>query len=220
MKNSYQIENDLIYFRRATKEDNMREIAELIYDTDPYIYSFWFNNNKERCIEFLNEEMKKEGFIFNYNNLYIAYDKTLNKIVGILCAIDKSVNLEYRYEELQKVNDNYKITVAQYIMPIIDEVKSYDNETIYIPNVCIDKSLRGRKIGTKLLGYYIKQMEKEGFNKFALDCLLHNLPAKNLYHSLGFREMKLINGFDGKGGKVDVVSFLRKKGAYLPEEFN
>lgn len=30
MKNSYQIENDLIYFRRATKEDNMREIAELI----------------------------------------------------------------------------------------------------------------------------------------------------------------------------------------------
>lgn len=220
MKNSYQIENDLIYFRRATKEDNMREIAELIYDTDPYIYSFWFNNDKERCIEFLNEEMKKEGFIFNYNNLYIAYDKTLNKIVGILCAIDKSVNLEYRYEELQKVNDNYKITVAQYIMPIIDEVKSYDNETIYIPNVCIDKSLRGRKIGTKLLGYYIKQMEKEGFNKFALDCLLHNLPAKNLYHSLGFREMKLINGFDGKGGKVDVVSFLRKKGAYLPEEFN
>lgn len=220
MKNSYQIEKDLIYFRRATKEDNMREIAELIYDTDPYIYSFWFNNNKERCIEFLNEEMKKEGFIFNYNNLYIAYDKTLNKIVGILCAIDKSVNLEYRYEELQKVNDNYKITVAQYIMPIIDEVKSYDNETIYIPNVCIDKSLRGRKIGTKLLGYYINQMEKEGFNKFALDCLLHNLPAKNLYHSLGFREMKLINGFDGKGGKVDVVSFLRKKGAYLPEEFN
>ena len=220
MKNSYQIENDLIYFRRATKEDNMREIAELIYDTDPYIYSFWFNNNKERCIEFLNEEMKKEGFIFNYNNLYIAYDKTLNKIVGILCAIDKSVNLEYRYEELQKVNDNYKITVAQYIMTIVDEVKSYDNETIYIPNVCIDKSLRGRKIGTKLLGYYIKQMEKEGFNKFALDCLLHNLPAKNLYHSLGFREMKLINGFDGKGGKVDVVSFLRKKGAYLPEEFN
>lgn len=220
MKNSYQIENDLIYFRRATKEDNMREIAELIYDTDPYIYSFWFNNDKERCIEFLNKEMKKEGFIFNYNNLYIAYDKTLNKIVGILCAIDKSVNLEYRYEELQKVNDNYKITVTQYIMPIIDEVKSYDNETIYIPNVCIDKSLRGRKIGTKLLGYYIKQMEKEGFNKFALDCLLHNLPAKNLYHSLGFREMKLINGFDGKGGKVDVVSFLRKKGAYLPEEFN
>ena len=94
------------------------------------------------------------------------------------------------------------------------------NETIYIPNLCVDKSLRGKKIGTKLLGYYIKQMEEAGFNKFALDCLLHNLPAKNLYHSLGFKEMKLMNGFDGKGSKVDVVCFLRKKGDYLPEEFN
>ena len=63
-------------------------------------------------------------------------------------------------------------------------------------------------------------MEKEGFNKFALDCLLHNLQAKNLYHSLGFKEMKLINGFTGDDSKLDVVSFLRKKGAYLPEEFN
>jgi len=70
------------------------------------------------------------------------------------------------------------------------------------------------------LGYFISQMEDVGFNKFALDCLLHNLPAKNLYHSLGFREMKLINGFTGGDDPLDVVCFLRKKGAYLPEEFN
>ena len=91
---------------------------------------------------------------------------------------------------------------------------------MYIPNVCVDKSLRGKRIGTRLLGYFIGQMEAAGFNRFALDCLLHNLPAKNLYHSLGFREMKLINGFTGGDDRLDVVCFLRKKGAYLPEEFN
>ena len=58
-----------------------------------------------------------------------------------------------------------------------------------------------------------------GFNNFSLDCLLHNLQAKNLYHGLGFREMKLINGFSGGDDLIDVVCFLRKKGAYLPEEF-
>ena len=220
MRDSYQVEKDLIYFRRANKDDTMEEISELIYDTDPYIYSFWFNNDKEKCIEFFKEEMLKEGFIFNYNNLYVAYDKTQNKIVGVICAIDKSVNLEYNYEELQNINDYYKITIKEYIIPIEKKKKNYDNETIYIPNLCVDKSLRGKKIGTKLLGYYIKQMEEAGFNKFALDCLLHNLPAKNLYHSLGFKEMKLMNGFDGKGSKVDVVCFLRKKGDYLPEGFN
>ena len=31
--------------------------------------------------------------------------------------------------------------------------------------------------------------QNNNFDKFALDCLLHNLPAKNLYHSLGFREI-------------------------------
>lgn len=219
MKNSFLVENEMIYFRRATKEDNMEEIAELIYDTDPYIYPYWFQKDKEKCLEFFKNEILKEGFIFNYNNLYVAYDSTADKIVGVICAIDKSVNLEYDYKTLENVNDNYKTTIEKYIKPILDEVEELDDKTIYIPNVCIDNNLRGKKIGSRLLGYYISQMEKAGFEKFALDCLLHNLPAKNLYHSLGFKEMKLMNGFTGDDSNVDVVCFFRKKGAYLPEEF-
>ena len=164
--------------------------------------------------------MLEDGFIFNYNNLYVAYDDTIDKIVGVVCAIDKSVNLKYDYESLKKINPFYKKTIEEYIQPILDEVSEFDNKTMYIPNVCIDKTLRGKRIGTRLLGYFIGQMEAAGFNRFALDCLLHNLPAKNLYHSLGFREMKLINGFTGRDERLDVVSFLRKKGTYLPEEFN
>ena len=55
--------------------------------------------------------MLKDGFIFNYNNLYIAYDHSINKVVGVICAIDKTVNLNYDYENLQTVNDRYNITV-------------------------------------------------------------------------------------------------------------
>ena len=90
MKNSYLVENEFIYFRRAKKEDNMEEIAKLLYQTDPYIYPFWFDNDEDKCIEFLKNEILKDGFIFNYNNLYVAFDKTINKIVGVICAIDKS----------------------------------------------------------------------------------------------------------------------------------
>ena len=56
-KNSYLVENELIYFRRATKDDNMEEIAKLIYDTDPYIYPFWFEKDVNKCVDFLKEEM-------------------------------------------------------------------------------------------------------------------------------------------------------------------
>ena len=63
-------------------------------------------------------------------------------------------------------------------------------------------------------------MEVVGYDAFALDCLLNNLRAKNLYHSMGFKEMKEIVGFDGTDhSNVEVVSFLRKKGNYYPEEF-
>lgn len=63
-------------------------------------------------------------------------------------------------------------------------------------------------------------MEKAGYNQFTLDCLLHNLRAKNLYHGFMFKEMKEIIGFDGTDhSKVEVISTLWKKGAYLPEEF-
>ena len=39
-KNNYAVENEKIIFRRACLNDNMEEIAELIYDTDKYIYPF------------------------------------------------------------------------------------------------------------------------------------------------------------------------------------
>lgn len=218
MKNSFMVRNEEIEFRRATKDDNFFEIAELIYKTDEYIYPFWFDKNIEIAKSILNDLIGVEGFIFNYNNLYIAYDKSTNHIVGILCGLDKTENFEYDYSELENVDNNSNFTVKNYLKILVTEAQ--ENDFLYISNLCIDKEYRGKKIGTKLLGYFLTQMEKAGYDKFALDCLLHNLRAKNLYHSFGFKEMKEIVGFDGTDeSKVEVVSMLRKKGDYLPKEF-
>ena len=187
-KNNYTVENEKIIFRRACLNDNMEEIAELIYDTDKYIYPFWFNNDREKAIEFLKNHIPKDGFIFNYNNLYIAYDKTTKHIIGLICALDNSINFDYDYSEIKRVNQNYSFTITNYIEKLIEEVKELNG--LYISNVCVNKDYRGKSIGTKLLGYFISQMEEVGFENFALDCLLHNLIAKNLYHSFSFREMK------------------------------
>jgi len=220
MKNSYLVEKDLIIFRRARLGDNMEEIAELIYETDPYIYPFWFENDKSEGVRVLSEKMLEPGFIFYYDNLYVAYDKTIGRILGVICALDKSINLNYDYTNLESVNDRYSFTIKNYIKVLINEVEDSRSDYMYISNVCVDTGYRGKHIGTKMLGYFITQMEKAGFNSFGLDCLLHNLRAKNLYHSFMFKEMKEIIGFDGTDhSKIEVVSMLRKKGAYLPEEF-
>lgn len=44
-KKDYKVGFEDIILRRAKKDDNMEDIARLIYETDPYIYPFWFNND-------------------------------------------------------------------------------------------------------------------------------------------------------------------------------
>lgn len=40
--------NNKIIIRKANKNDNLERIAELIYNVEPYIYPYWFEN-LENC---------------------------------------------------------------------------------------------------------------------------------------------------------------------------
>ena len=217
-KNSYEINLADITCRRARKTDNMEEIATLIYQTDPYIYPYWFNNNVEEAISFLKEMILEPGFIFYYDNIYVAVDKESEKIVGLVVALDPSVDLDFDYSPYISINKNYKTTIEKYIYACREDVEN--NDAMYIMNCTVLEEYRGRRIGSKLLGHFISNMERAGFENYRLDCLLHNLRAKNLYHSLGFKEMEEITGFGGFVKEpIEVVVFKRHKGDYLPEEF-
>jgi len=91
--------NFQLTIRKATTEDNLKDIAELIYSTDDYIYPYWFETI-DKCREELSALLVEENFFFNINNLYVAVDKLNNKIVGIVCILDKEVDFEYDYEKL------------------------------------------------------------------------------------------------------------------------
>lgn len=219
MKNSFKVEKDNIEFRRARYDDNFEEIAGLIYDTDPYIYPFWFNNDREVAKKMLAKYISEPNFIFHFDNIYVAYDTTISKIVGMIVALDKTINLEhYDYSLLENVNSRYNITINKHIKEIIKDVES--NQFLYINNICVDRDYRGKRIGTNLLGYYISQMGKAGFEDFKTVCPIHNLKAKNLFHRFGFNEIVELVGFDGSyQPTVEVVTMHRKKGEYLPEEY-
>ncbi len=217
-KKSYEVCLEDIVCRRARKEDNMEDIAKLIYQTDPYIYPFWFNNNLDEAIKVLSEKVKEPGFIYNYENCYVAYDISNQKIVGLVCAIDPTTDLNYDYSELTKVNANYKFTIDNYVKAIIDEV--IEHKYMYLVNVCVDVDYRSNRIGSRMLSYFIEQMHTAGFDEIGFDCLMHNLRAKNLYHSLGFKEVSEGFGFDGtEYSTVEIVFFKKKSTAYTQKDF-
>ena len=220
LKEEYLVDKNRFQFRRANKMDNLFDIAELIYKTDPYIYPFWFNKDILEAKNYLSSLLLKDNKLFSIDNFYIAYDKSNNHVVGIICAVDKSVIFSHDYEFDKQINSRYKFTIENYVDEIEKEVEDFDDKTMYICNICITESFRGMKLGSYLLGYFLEQMEKEGYNVFILDCLLHDLRAKNMFHSMGFKEMKEKCGFDGvNNSKTSVVRFLRKIGNYYPEEF-
>ena len=158
------------------------------------------------------------GFIFYYENFYVAYDRELNKILGVVSAIDPTTNLEYDYSNLESVNHQYNFTVQNYLKVLIDEVK--EKKYMYLVNVSVDVHYRSRRIGSRLLKYFIEQMHEAGFDEIGFDCLMHNLRAKNLYHSLGFKEVSEGFGFDGtEHSTVEKVLWL-PKGLYNDVDTN
>ena len=82
---------------------------------------------------------------------------------------------------------------------------------MYLVNVCVDPRYRSNRVGTILLRHFIEQMQVAGFNEIGFDCLMHNLRAKNLYHSLGFKEVAEGIGFDGTDHPTVETVFFKKK---------
>ncbi len=216
-KESYEVNLEDLTFRRAKATDNMKEIATLIYQTDPYIYPYWFERSVDEAVKFLSKRILMPGFIFNYENIYLAIDKKTKKIIGLIVALDKSVNFDFDYSTCIEINRNNQRVIEEYIYDCIKEAKESDG--IYIMNCTVIEESRGRRIGTRLLGHFIRNMQKAGFENYCLYCLLHNLRAKNLYHGLGFKEVEEVTGFGGYVKPPEVVIFKRHKGYYFPEEF-
>ena len=201
-------QNDLI-IRKATKEDNLEKISELLYYTDPYIYPYWFKT-LDNCKKELTPLLLEDKFFFNINNLYIAINKENNEIVGVTCIIDKNTELDYDYSKLKEKNESYSFTIENYIEGLIKEVK--ESEFAYISNVCVDEKYRGMHVGNTMLNYVIEVYKEKLYKEVVLDVLANNPGAIKLYQNLGFEQFtEIFSGFNNpKEEKPPVFSMKAK----------
>lgn len=173
--------------RNLTLDDDLNKVAELIYQTDPYIYPYWFENYpnwKDIVISLI----KSEDSIFYYKNIIVALKN--NNIVGIVIYLSYHSNNKFDYTELTKINQNFNYTINKYIQQIHSEVN--DINCLYLPNVCVDINYRRRNIGYQMINF-IKEKHKKNI---ILHCLANNTPAINLYLKCGFKKIGRENGFN------------------------
>ena len=204
--------NEKIIIRKANKNDDLERISELIYNVDPYIYPYWFEN-LENCKKVLPKLILEDNFIFNIETIYIAINSDNNEIVGLSSIVDKYTNLEYDYEKISKKNDNIKYTIKNYIKPMIENIKTKNIATI--TNMCVKKEYRNMHIGYKLLKTVIDDYKYNNFNNveyIEIDVLAHNPSAIKLYQNLGFKQVSDIEkGFNGNNMEKPEVILMTLK---------
>ena len=67
--------------------------------------------------------------------MYVAVDKSINKIVGLICINDNKEPLDFDYTNLRNHSFSYKYAIDNYIMALINEVKELD--LLYLSSVAI-----------------------------------------------------------------------------------
>lgn len=195
--------------RKVTSTDSLVQIAELIYKTDPYIYPYWFGSIEEAC-EILPKLMLEDKFIFNVNNMTVAVDPETQRIVGLVCTINKDMDLSYDYSKLESYNERYRFTIQNYIRELIREVQ--EHQFVYVCNVCVHESYRGQKVGERVLRQVIEEYKRSNYNHIALDVLCDNPSAIRLYVKLGFVQTSEVHkGFnDPAQEEPDVISMRHR----------
>ena len=112
--------------------------------------------------------------------------------------------MKYNDEELKEiikddkkpifVSANPDDTVAGYAFCVVEEHKGDNNlvdmKTLYIDDLCVDESLRGRHIGRDLFEYVKKYARQEGFYNITLNVWALNENAHRFYDSMGMKVLK------------------------------
>lgn len=186
---------DGLIIRRATQADPPEWIASAIYQSDPYIFPYWFSNNKTEGIEVLSDLISSKGSYFDYHNIWVAEQH--HTIQGALVAFDRHSYFNYDYSGYGKVNRNYDFAIRCLLEGNIPKMQALPKGTVFGAYLAVDQAVRHQKIGIRLYGNFIYNLQQAGFDKFQHYCLKKNKIALEMYHQLGFKKVGKINAFTG-----------------------
>ena len=175
-------------------EENYKQLAGLIYDTDPYIYPALFGCRKN-ALKLLPELIRGSDPMFDLRNIFAAISD--GGIVGLV--LWKQGPLAWNPELLYQCLAALKIEPGKYIEDVMDRYfssyREVRDDTVSIINVCVDSSLRGHGIGRDLLNCFLNETSDICKN-YELFVLTDNEPAIMLYREYGFEITEELPGYN------------------------
>lgn len=171
-----------------TLNDNLKQVSELIYLTDKYIYPSWFDNDIEKAKKILPYIIRRKT-IYNYQNIRVC--KINGEIAGIVNFISEFPKNNYSEMLLAYKDANEEITDS-----FLNVNKGYFEELskpfFGTQLVCVATLPKYRRMGVakKLLLSFDDK-------KQSLAAVKNNYNAIKLYESVGFKYDYDYKGYDG-----------------------
>lgn len=104
-----------------------------------------------------------------------------------------------------ELKQNDSVMLAGYI------IVRHGLDSCHILNLCITKSLQAHGYGRQLLEFFLKSLTtRPTISSILLEVRQSNIPALNLYHSLGFERYELKKGYYVDADNSEDAIVLRK----------
>jgi ribosomal protein S18 acetylase RimI-like enzyme len=161
---------------------NLRDVACLIYESAPDLFSIMFGAQAITC---LTELIQRSHNRFSHQYIHIAVIN--QKVVGIAILIPGDrLKDNADYAQVLKFHQQLWLQLLQWLILRHVLHHDYPAETFYIGNLAVAAEYRNRGIGRQLLRQCIASATGVP-SKIFISVDIRNLRAQKLYESLGFR---------------------------------
>ena len=164
----------LIYENFNPEIHNVSKVAEWVYDVDFRTFDMLFKN-KDKAISTIEKDLRKHKETPTFK---VILDDD-GELIGMLMAYISRMPYDFRIKSLKLV----AVDILDYF--VLCDIEEND---LYVAEIAIDSSLRGRGFGEHVLKDIISYAKSKGLNRVILDADFRNVGAKKLYERLGFKE--------------------------------
>lgn len=169
-----------VNIRELRDDDDLNQVARLIYLTDPFVYPNWFD-----CIDDgikVIREMIELPTLYNKKNLMVAVNLD-GVIVGIAVSKQtpfveerKYLTMAFHLAKIKEDKRTEEVFLAYY------SKMGGEEDGCYIANVAVDPEYRRQGIAASLVSAIIENKEY-----CSLECVVANTVSCRLYQRLGFK---------------------------------
>ena len=208
--------------RQLTSEDSLtsaqyRDIAFLIYETDPFIYPALFfseggDSPEQNAIRILSESIQRnDDRMFCKDNLYVF--GTADCIAGMILWHEGALN--WKPDSLMKIAASLSVHLSERNVQKVREeyFEKYDeaNETrtLSLINLCVRDIFRGKGVGSSMLEGFLADHRQQTAELCVLSA---NRKAIQLYQNHGFEIIRHYSGFSLSDEKPLCLELRRNAG--------